>query len=87
MAWRVLKNAFNGQSNFERLFGIGLAIFLVVQSAINIGMNIGLLPITGIPLPFMSYGGSNLLTIFAGLGILMAMRRYSINIPADPHLI
>ena len=85
--WRVLKNAFNGQSNFERLFGIGLAIFLLVQSSINIGMNIGLLPITGIPLPFMSYGGSNLLTIFAGLGILMAMRRYSINIPDDPHLI
>jgi rod shape determining protein RodA len=87
VAWRILKNAFNGQTNFERLFGIGLAVFLVVQSAINIGMNIGLLPITGIPLPFMSYGGSNLLTVFAGLGILMAMKRYSINIPDDPHLI
>jgi rod shape determining protein RodA len=85
--WRILKNAFNGKSNFERLFGIGLAIFLIVQSAIHIGMNIGLLPITGVPLPFMSYGGSNLLTVFAGLGILMAMRRYSINIPDDPHLI
>lgn len=87
LMWRILKNAFNGQSNFERLFGIGLAIFLVVQSAIHIGMNIGLLPVTGVPLPFMSYGGSNLLTVFAGLGILMGMRRYSINIPDDPHLI
>lgn len=85
--WRILRNAFNGQSNFERLFGIGLAIFLVVQSIIHIGMNAGLLPVTGIPLPFMSYGGSNLLTVFAGLGILMGMRRYSINIPDDPHLI
>jgi len=85
--WRILKNAFNGQSNFERLFGIGLAIFLVVQSAIHIGMNIGLLPVTGVPLPFMSYGGSNLLTVFAGLGILMGMRRYSINIPDEPYLI
>jgi len=85
--WRILKSAFNGQSNFERLFGIGLAVFLTVQSAIHIGMNIGLLPITGISLPFMSYGGSNLLTVFAGLGILMGMRRYSINIPDDPHLI
>jgi len=87
VAWRILINAFNGQSNFERLFGIGMAIFIVVQSAIHIGMNIGLLPITGIPLPFMSYGGSSLLTIFTGLGILMGMRRYSINIPDDPHLI
>ncbi len=87
VAWRILINAFNGQSNFERLFGIGMAIFIVIQSAIHIGMNIGLLPITGIPLPFMSYGGSSLLTIFAGLGILMGMRRYSINIPEDPHLI
>jgi rod shape determining protein RodA len=40
-------------------------------------MNIGIMPITGIPLPFMSYGGSHLLTEFAGLGILMSMRRYS----------
>ncbi len=87
VAWRILINSFNGQSNFERLFGIGMAIFIVIQSAIHIGMNIGLLPITGIPLPFMSYGGSGLLTVFAGLGILMGMRRYSINIPEDPHLI
>ncbi len=87
VVWRILMNAFNGQSNFERLFGIGMAIFIVFQSVIHIGMNIGLLPITGIPLPFMSYGGSSLLTIFAGLGILMGMRRYSINIPEDPNLI
>jgi rod shape determining protein RodA len=44
---------------------------------INIGMNLGLLPVTGIPLPFMSYGGSHLVTEFAGLGILMSMRRYA----------
>jgi len=45
------------------------------------------LPITGIPLPFVSYGGANLLTVFAGLGILMGMRSYGINVPDDPHLI
>ncbi|MFA6339183.1 MAG: rod shape-determining protein RodA [Candidatus Paceibacterota bacterium] len=74
--WRVLKNAFLGLSNFEILFGIGLAILFVSHLFINIGMNIGLLPVTGVPLPFMSYGGSHLLTEFAGLGILMGMRRY-----------
>jgi rod shape determining protein RodA len=78
--WRILKSAFNTQSNFERLFGIGLAIFFVSHALIHIGMNIGLLPVTGISLPFMSYGGSNLVTVFAGLGILMAMRRYAVNI-------
>jgi rod shape determining protein RodA len=40
-------------------------------------MNVGLMPITGIPLPFMSYGGSHLLTEFMALGILMSMRKYS----------
>ena len=75
--WRILKNAFLGQSNFECLFGIGLAIFLIAHFAIHVGMNLGLLPITGIGLPFMSYGGSHLVTVFAGLGILMGMRRYS----------
>jgi rod shape determining protein RodA len=79
--WRILRLAYWGESNFERLFGIGLVIFLASQSTIHIGMNIGLLPITGVPLPFMSYGGSNLITIFAGLGILMSMRRYSRDFP------
>jgi rod shape determining protein RodA len=56
---------------------MGMAIFFMSQIFINVGMNIGIMPITGIPLPFMSYGGSHLLTEFAGLGILMSMRRYS----------
>lgn len=75
--WRILKNAFLGQGNFETLFGFGLAIFLMAHFIVNIGMNIGLLPITGTTLPFMSYGGSHMITVFAGLGILMGMRRYA----------
>ncbi|TSD02744.1 MAG: rod shape determining protein RodA, partial [Parcubacteria group bacterium Athens0714_26] len=75
--WRILKISMVGQGNFETLFGLGMAIFLASHFIINVGMNIGLLPITGVSLPFMSYGGSNLLTIFAGLGILTGMRRYS----------
>ena len=75
--YRILKAAFFGQSNFEALFGMGLAIFLMAHFTIHVGMNIGLLPVTGLGLPFMSYGGSNLVTVFAGLGILMGMRRYS----------
>ena len=75
--WRILKIAYLGQSNFESLYGIGLAIFLLTHFAVHIGVNVGLLPITGTTLPFMSYGGSHMITIFAGLGILMGMRRYA----------
>lgn len=77
MVWRILGDALVGATNFEMLFGMGLAIFFMSHVLVNIGMNIGLLPVTGIPVPFMSYGGSHLLTEFAGLGILMSMRRQS----------
>ena len=74
--WRILANAFYGATNFEILFGLGLAILFASHFTIHIGMNIGLLPVTGVTVPFLSYGGSHLLTEFAGLGILMGMRRY-----------
>lgn len=74
--WRVLANALYGASNFEMLFGIGLAIFIMSHFVIHVGMNVGLLPVTGTTLPFVSYGGSHLITEFVGLGILMGMRRY-----------
>ncbi len=81
--WRVLYNASLGASNFEMLFGMGIAIYLMSHILINIGMNLGLMPVTGITLPFMSYGGSHLLTEFAGLGILMSMRSYSRSVHRD----
>ncbi|MEK7118073.1 MAG: rod shape-determining protein RodA [Patescibacteria group bacterium] len=74
---RILHAAMLGATNFETLFALGLAIFFMTQLTVNIGMNVGLLPVTGQTLPFMSYGGSHLLTEFAGLGILMGMRRYA----------
>jgi rod shape determining protein RodA len=75
--FRIMKHSMRGESNFETLFCAGLAIFFVSHLIVNIGMNIGLLPVTGIPVPFMSYGGSHLVTEFAGLGIMMGMARYS----------
>ncbi|HEY4517722.1 MAG TPA: rod shape-determining protein RodA [Candidatus Paceibacterota bacterium] len=76
LMWRILANAMRGATNFEMLYGVGLAVLLMSHFAIHIGMNIGLLPVTGITMPFLSYGGSHLLTEYAGLGILMGMRRY-----------
>lgn len=73
--WRILKISFKGGSNFEILFGAGLCILLLVHTIIHIGMNIGLLPVTGNTLPFMSYGGSHLIAEFLGLGMLMGMKK------------
>ena len=74
---RILKHSMRGESNFEILFCSGVAILFVAHLIINIGMNIGLMPVTGIPVPFMSYGGSHIVTEFAALGIMMGMARYS----------
>src|SRR3990167_4551892 len=75
--WRIIRIAALGRSNFESLYGIGTAIFLMAHFFVNVGMNIGIMPITGTTLPFLSYGGSHMLTVYAALGILMGMRRYS----------
>jgi rod shape determining protein RodA len=75
--YRILKNAIRGSSNFEILYGAGVAIFFMAHLFINIGMNVGVLPVTGITVPFMSYGGSHLIVEFAALGVLMSMRKYA----------
>ena len=75
--WRIFRIAALGRSNFESLYGIGTAIFLMAHFFVNIGMNIGIMPITGTTLPFLSYGGTHMLTVYTALGILMGMRRYS----------
>jgi rod shape determining protein RodA len=77
LLWRIIRTAYYGASNFEILFGCGIAIMIASHFLVNVGMNIGIMPVTGITFPFMSYGGTNLLTCFAGLGILMGMRRYA----------
>jgi len=75
--YRILNNAIRGASNFELLYGAGIAILFMSHIFINIGMNLGVLPVTGITVPFMSYGGSHLIVEFAALGILMSMRKHA----------
>lgn len=74
---RIIINATLGATNFEILFGVGVAVYFIVHIIVNVGMNLQLLPVTGTPLPLMSYGGTHLLMEFSALGLLMAMRRYS----------
>ena len=69
---RIIRIGHNTRSNFGKLFcyGFGTAFFIYV--AVNMGMVLGLLPIVGAPLPIMSYGGSSMLAIMFGLGIVMS---------------
>ncbi len=77
LIWRIMKIAISAKSNFPRLFASGFTFILVSQIFINIGMNLRILPVIGIPLPLISYGGSNLIAIFIGLGILQSIKTKS----------
>lgn len=63
-------------SNFGKLFSVGFAIFIGSHVFISAGVNVGLLPVTGLSFPFLSYGGSHLISLMMGLGILQSIKRY-----------
>ena len=67
---RGLRAAAISQDVFGRLVAVGVVIFILFQAFINIGVNIRLFPVTGIPLPFISQGGSSLVTVFIAVGLL-----------------
>jgi rod shape determining protein RodA len=75
--WRIIDISKKGATNFETLYGLGLASIFLSHFAIHVGMNVGLLPVTGITMPFMSYGGSHMLAEFLGIGILLGQRSYA----------
>ena len=74
LIWRILSIGVTSQSNFPRLFAYGFAMYLMIQFFMNIGMNAVILPVVGIALPFISYGGGGLIFNFIGLGILQSIR-------------
>ncbi|HUP27530.1 MAG TPA: rod shape-determining protein RodA [Chloroflexia bacterium] len=71
--WRCLVVASRAKDNFGSLIAVGVATWIGMQIFINVGMNIGLMPVTGIPLPFISYGGSSLMSILLGLGLVQSV--------------
>jgi rod shape determining protein RodA len=70
---RALYLATHMQDTFARLLGSSLALTFFVYVFINTGMVCGLLPVVGVPLPLVSYGGTSMVTLLAGFGILMAL--------------
>jgi len=69
--WRGFKIAKESQNKFLKLTALGITSWIVIQSFVNIGAMIGISPLTGIPLPFISYGGSALIVELIGVGILL----------------
>ena len=72
--WRIVHIGARSADNFSRLYTLGFAAFIFTQAFIHIGANMGILPITGITLPFASYGGSSLVTLLVGLGIVQNIK-------------
>jgi len=75
--YKLASYALVADSTFEALFTYGVLIWLLTHITINIGMNIGIMPVTGIPLPLMSYGGSHLLSECLALGMAVGMHAYA----------
>jgi rod shape determining protein RodA len=72
--WRLLGIFHRAGDNFGKMLTLGIIIMLISEAGINIGMNMGLVPVTGIPLPLVSYGGSALVAALIGLGILQSIK-------------
>lgn len=77
---KIIFMAERQRSTFSRVYGYGIAGILFVHVAINIGMTIGLVPVIGIPLPFLSYGGSSMLAFTIMLAIFVKQDAYRLNI-------
>jgi rod shape determining protein RodA len=75
--WRALRITTLSKNTYGTLVAGGIAVSLLFQTFVNVGMNLGIMPITGIPLPLMSYGGSSVLATFLAVGVLQ-----SINVQA-----
>jgi len=79
LLWRAIRTALMSKDPFGTYLAAGVAALFAIQMFVNIGMVIGIMPITGVPLPFLSYGGSSMLTGFLAVGILLNvhMRRFT----------
>ena len=80
---RLFSIADQARDNFGRYLVVGIAAMIMFQGIVSIGMNLGLLPVTGITLPFISYGGSSLLTLMIGIGLAESVAMRSRKIEFD----
>jgi len=75
--WRGLKIAMGAPDKEGKLLAAGITVWLVMQTLLNIAANVGFIPLTGMPIPFLSYGGSSTIVSLIGIGILLNISKYS----------
>jgi cell division protein FtsW len=75
--WRGLRASFNAPDGFGRLLALGVTAMVLSQSLINFAVVLGMMPTKGIPLPFVSYGGSSLLVMLLATGVLLNIAQQS----------
>lgn len=73
LIWRALRITTLSKNLYGSMVGAGIVAMLLFQVFVNVGMNLGIMPVTGIPLPLMSYGGSSVLTTFMAIGVLQSV--------------
>ena len=79
LAWRILRTAQLARDTYGRLICAGVFALLVFSVFENVGMNMGIMPVTGIPLPFLSYGGSAMIAFFAAIGLVSSVHIRSVR--------
>jgi rod shape determining protein RodA len=77
LVWRILVIGWGARDALGMMVSVGLATMILFQILVNIGMVIGIMPVTGIPLPFITYGGSSMISLLFGMGILQSVRMHS----------
>lgn len=83
LLYQLLSIARRAATNFDALFTIGIALLFLSHVFIHAGINLGILPVTGTTIPFMSYGGSHVVMEFAALGIVASLARYGRSAPRE----
>ena len=73
LIWRALRISTLSKNLFGSMIAAAIAAMLLFQVFVNVGMNTGVMPVTGIPLPLMSYGGSSVLVTFMAIGLLQSV--------------
>ncbi|MEE8369815.1 MAG: putative lipid II flippase FtsW [Dehalococcoidia bacterium] len=77
LLYRALRVTMRSRDQFAQLLGVGIVSWIAYQTLINIGGITRTIPLTGVPLPFLSYGGSSLIAVMAAIGVLLSLSRYN----------
>ena len=85
LAWRGMRVAMNAPDTFGGLLALGITAWLTFQAFINIAVVVSLIPMTGMPLPFLSKGGTSLVVVLAAVGILLSISRETVTRGASAH--